>query len=313
MAPDHPAGGDRDRLAKRHRRRGADRLGVGGASRVLRFRQHGEPFGRRRGGPDRFLRGGPAHEGDRPLHRRGEGRAEIPLRRPRLPEAGRDLQGRADRAGAQGGGVAHPVARGPRRDLRRRVPPERRAPRRHARGAVRLREGPRLRPAPRGSANADRHELRRVRDHRHRRGRGGRAARRPAFHGALREAPGDPPLPLHRRQPPRSHRGHRRRPLPERARRGRGGVRRGDDDLRGPDPRCLRSDPPRAVRAGVLPRRRRRGARGTAAVPREEDRRLPHAGAGREGPLLPRPVSPRPLPALRGRGGARGGGVGERR
>ena len=131
------------------------------------------------------------------------------------------------------------------------------------------------------------------------------------FSAFVREAPGDHPLPLHRRQPPRSHRGHRRGPLPERARRGRGGVRRGDDDLRGSDSRGLRSDPPRAMRAGGLPRRRRRGARGTVAVPREEDRRLPHAGAGREGPLLPRPVPPRPLPALHGRGGARGGVGGE--
>jgi len=56
------------------------------------------------------------------------------------------------------------------------------------------------------------------------------------FSAFVREAPGDHPLPLHRRQPPQSHRGHRRRPLPERARRGRGGVRRGDDDLRGPPP-----------------------------------------------------------------------------
>jgi acetate---CoA ligase (ADP-forming) len=66
---------------------------------------------------------------------------EVPRRGEVVPEADRDLQGGADGAGAQGGGVAHALAGGEGRDLRRGVPAVRHPPRALARGAVRRVEG----------------------------------------------------------------------------------------------------------------------------------------------------------------------------
>ncbi len=211
VAPHHPKGRHGHRVSERDRRGGPDRLGRRGEARLLGVREHGKQDRRGRGRPDRVLRRRSEHESDHAVHRRREGRREIPGRGPGVPEAHRGLQGRTDRARAQGRRVAHPVAGREGRDLRRRLPAIRHPPRRLPRGALRLLQGAGLCPGSRRAADAHRHELGRIGDHRHGRRCGQRVPDQPSPGSSGSAAAGGSAVPFHRREPARSHRGRRRR------------------------------------------------------------------------------------------------------